>query len=207
MLFGNEHLTEILLTAAFWVCILAACVGIVLGVGLSFSSARTLRFLKATNRWVSMPKSFESLEKPHDIDKAIMKRRRFSATFFIVGGAYTVIMLLFVVEFPYVVAALSENANPIIVAILVESLKWLLVLSGVLAIVVGIAMLVSENALPALRAKLDHWYSADKVTEAASEMHMTLDNLTEAYPRASGLVLLVISTFALVTAVIVWVIN
>jgi len=206
-LFGNEHLTEILITAAFWVCILGACVGIVLGIGLNVSSARTLRFLKATNRWVSMRKRLEPLEKSHDIDKEIFKRRRLSATVFIIGGAYTVFMLLFVIEFPYVVLALSENANPVIVEILVESLKWMLVLSGVLAMVVGGAMLVSDNALPALRAKLDHWYSTEKVSKAASEMHMTLDNLTEAYPRASGLVLLLSSAFALTTAVIVWVIN
>jgi hypothetical protein len=206
-LFGNEHLTEILITAGFWVCILGACVGIVLGIGLNVSSARTLRFLKATNRWVSLRKRLEPLEKPHDIDKEIFKRGPLSATVFIIGGAYTVFMLLFVIEFPYVVLALSENANPVIVEILVESLKWMLVLSGVLAMVVGGAMLVSDNALPALRAKLDHWYSTEKVSKAASEMHMTLDNLTEAYPRASGLVLLLSSTFALTTAVIVWVIN
>ena len=206
-MFGNEHLTEILITAGFWVCILGACVGIALGLGLNISSARTLRFLKATNRWVSLRKRLEPLEKPRDIDTEILKRRQLSATVFIIGGAYTVFMLLFVVEFPYVVLALSENANPIIVEILVESLKWILVLSGVLAMVVGVAMLVSDNALPALRAKLDHWYSTEKVSKAVSEMHMTLDNLTEAYPRASGLVLLLSSAFALTTAVIVWVIN
>jgi hypothetical protein len=207
MFFGNEHLTEILITVAFWVCILAACTGIALGIGLNISTERTLRFLKATNRWVSMKKSLEPLEKPRDIDKAIFKRRRTAGMVFILGGAYTVFMLLFVVEFPYVVYALSENANPIIVAILVETLKWFLIASGLLALFVGIMMLVSENALPNLRAKLDRWHSADKLTDAAGEMHMPLDSLTETYPRATGLVLLAMSVSALVVATIVWVIE
>ena len=207
MFFGNEHLTEILITVAFWVCILAACTGIALGIGSNISTERTLRFLKATNRWVSMKKSLEPLEKPRDIDKAIFKRRRTAGMVFILGGAYTVFMLLFVVEFPYVVYALSENANPIIVAILIETLKWFLIASGLLALFVGIMMLVSENALPNLRAKLDRWHSADKLTDAAGEMHMPLDSLTETYPRATGLVLLAMSVSALVVATIVWVIE
>ena len=140
-----------------------------------------------------MKKSLEPLEKSRDIDKAIFKRRRTAGMVFVLGGAYTVFMLLFVVEFPYVVYALSENANPIIVAILVETLKWFLIASGLLALFVGIMMLVSENALPNLRAKLDRWHSADKLTEAAGEMHMPLDSLTETYPRATGIVLLVIA--------------
>jgi hypothetical protein len=207
MFVGNEHLTEILITVAFWVCILAAITGIALGIGLNISTERTLRFLKATNRWVSMKKRLESLEKPRDIDKAIFKRRRTAGMVFILGGAYTVFMLLFVVEFPYVVYALSENANPIVVAILIEALKWFLIVSGLLALFVGIMMLVSENALPNLRAKLDRWHNADKLTDAAGEMHMPLDSLTETYPRATGLVLLVMSVSALVVATIVWVIR
>ncbi len=207
MFFGNEHLTEILITVAFWICILAACTGIALGIGLNFSTDRTLRFLKATNRWVSMKKSLEPLEKPRDIDKAIFKRRRTAGVVFILGGAYTVFMLLFVVEFPYVVYVLSENANPIVVAILIEALKWFLIASGLFALFVGIMMLVSENALPNLRAKLDRWHSTDKITNAAGEMHMPLDSLTETYPRATGLVLLVMSVSALVVATIVWVVE
>ena len=204
---GSEHLGEILITVAFWVCILAACTGIALGVGLNFSTARTLRFLKATNRWISVSKSLEPLETPRDVDNAIFKRRRASATVFIIGGIYTVFMLLFVVDFPHVVQALSGNANPVIVEILVESLRWFLLLSGVLALVVGVTMLVSENALPALQARLEHWYTADKISRKEGEMRMTLDNITAAYPRATGLVLILISAYALITAVIVWVIN
>ena len=207
MFFGNEHLTEILITVAFWICILAACTGIALGIGLNFSTERTLRFLKATNRWVSMKKSLEPLEKPRDIDKAIFKKRRTAGVVFMLGGAYTVFMLLFVVEFPYVVYVLSENANPIVVAILIEALKWFLIASGLFALFVGIMMLVSENALPNLRAKLDRWHSTDKITNAAGEMHMPLDSLTETYPRATGLVLLVMSVSALVVATIVWVVE
>ena len=204
---GSEHLGEILISAAFWVCILAACTGIALGIALNLNSAQTLRFLKATNRWISVRKRLEPLAAPHDVDKAIFKRRRSSATVFIIGGIYTVVMLVFVVDFPHVVQALSADANPVIVGILIDALRWFLLLSGVLALVVGVTMLVSEKTLPALQARLEHWYTADKVSRSGGEMRMTLDNITAAYPRATGLVLLLISSYALITAIIVWVIN
>lgn len=204
-MFGNEHFSEILMTFAVSVFILAACVGIALGVGLNVSSARTLRFLKATNRRVSIRKQINRLETPHDIDKAIFKRRRSSASLFIVGGAYTVFMMLFVIDLPYVIFALSVYAHPVIVEILVESLRWLLLLSGALALFVGVMMLVSANTLEKLRVRLDRWYDTGNFTKSAGEMHMTLDNLTEAHPRVTGLVLACLSGFALVAAVIVWV--
>ena len=200
---GNEYFSEILMVAAYWICIVAALTGIALGLGLNFSKERTLRLMKASNRWVSMRKKIEPLERPRDSEKAIFKRRKPAAVFFILGGAYTIYMLLFVIEFPHLIVLLSENANPLVVAILVESLKWLLVASGSLAVVVGIAMLVSENALPSLRARLDRWHSTEKIEKPASQMHMVLDNLTETYPRLTGIVLIALSGCALVTAAIV----
>ncbi len=204
---GSEHLGEILISVAFWVCILAACAGIALGIALNLNSAQTLRFLKSTNRWISLRKRLEPLAATHDVDKAIFKRRRSSAIVFIIGGIYTVVMLLYVVDFPHVVQALSTNADPVIVGILIDALRWFLLLSGVLALIVGVTMLASDKALPALQARLENWYTADRVSRATGEMNMTLDNITAAYPRATGLVLILISAYALISAVIVWVIN
>ena len=203
---GNENLlSELLLTFAVWVLIITAGVGVALGIGLNINSAWTLRFLKATNRRISLRKSLKPLEASRDIDKAVFKRRRWSATFFILGGGYTIFMLLFVVEFPYVVVALSKYARPVIVEILVDSVKWLLLLGSALAIVVGGMMLASDSTSTTIQSRLNRWYSTRKFAKAGNEMHMTLDNLAEAYPRITGLVLASLSAFALVTALVVWI--
>ncbi|NIO40928.1 MAG: hypothetical protein GTO41_12560 [Burkholderiales bacterium] len=203
---GTDHLiSEIVAELVVWVFIIAALAGVALGVGLNINSARTLQFLRATNRWISVRKKLKQIEISRDIDQAILRRRRWSGTVFALGGAYTVLMLLFVVEFPYVVVALSKYARPVVVEILTESLRWLLLLGGLLAFGVGVVMLVSERALKSLQDKLNRSISIRRFSKAANEMHMTLDNLAEAYPRATGLVLALLSTLALLAAMVVWI--
>ena len=165
---------------------------------MAFSCSRTPAATSYAER-------LKAMDKPHDIDEPTNRRRRWSGTVFTIGGAYTVFMLLYGVEFPYVVAALSQYAEPVIVELLVVSLRWFLFLGGVFAFVVGVMMLVSPSAIPTLGARLNRWYSTEKLAEGANQMHMTLDSLAETYPRTTGLALAFLSTFALIAAMIVWV--
>lgn len=201
---SHDLIYQILISFVLWVFIVTGFTGITLGIGLNFSSARTLRFLKTMNRWISMRNSLKPLEKSHDIDKVIYRHRRWFGAVFAISGAYTVLMLLFEVEFPYVVAALSKNTTPVIVELLVECLRWFLVLGGVLAVVIGILMLVSTYALPPFEARINRWYSLRKLGKGADEMHMTLDELAAAFPRTAGLLLAFGSAIVLIAAMIVW---
>ena len=54
-----------------WIFIAAAIVGVALGVGLIVNGARTLRFLGAMNRWVSLRSKLKPMEIPRDIGKAV----------------------------------------------------------------------------------------------------------------------------------------
>jgi hypothetical protein len=205
-LVGSDQLIqELLITVVVSFFVITGFVGVALGIGLTFSSARTLRFLKSMNRWVSSPERLKAMDKPHDIDEPTNRRRHWSGTAFTIGGAYTVFMLLYGVEFPYVVVALSQYAKPVIVELLVDSLRWFLLVGGVFAFVVGVMMLVSPSAIPTLGARLNRWHSTDKLADVANQMHMSLDNLAETYPRTAGLALAFLSTFALIAAMIVWV--
>lgn len=201
---SSNLVSEILLSSILSIFIVTGFVGVALGIGLNISSARTLRFLKMFNHWTSARKSLKPVEIPRDIDKAIYRQRRWFGAAFAVGGAFTVFMVLFEVEFPYVVAALSKNTTPVIVEVLVESLKWFLILGGVLSVVVGMMMLVSTCTLPALEARFNRWYSTRKFAKGASEIRMTLDNWVEAFPRAAGVLLAIGSAIVLIAAMIVW---
>ncbi len=201
----DQLIQDILVTIVVSFFFVTGFVGFALGIGLTVSSARTLRFLNTMNQWVSTPERIKAMDKPHDIDAPTNRRRRWSGTIFTLGGGYTVFMLLFGLEFPYVVAALSQYAEPVIVELLVDSLRWLLLLGGAFAFVVGVMMLFSPQAIPKLGAKLNRWYSTDKLGNVANEMHLTLDKLAEAYPRTIGLALAFTSAFALIAAMIVWV--
>jgi hypothetical protein len=203
---GSGNLVnEILLSSVLSIFIFTGVVGVALGLGLNISSERTLRFLKTLNHWTSARKSLKPVEIPRDIDKAIYRQRRWFGAAFALGGGFTIFMLMFEVEFPYVVAALSRNTAPVIVEVLVESLKWFLVLGSILAVAIGVTMLASTCALPALEAHFNRWFSTRKFSKGASQMRMTLDNWVEAFPRTAGVMLVIGSMIVLIAAMIVWI--
>lgn len=206
MLGGTENLVSgILMSFVLWIFIVTGVVGVALGIGLNVNSARTMHFLKKMNRWVSMRGRLKRMEIPHDLDATIYRHRRVSGTLFLVSGIYTVVMLLFVVEFPYVVAALSKTADPAIVGVLVASLRWFLFVGGAVAIVIGVMMLGSNHKLlQGLGARFNQWYSTRKALKGTDAMNTTLDDLAEAHPRTAGLLLGFGSAIVFIAAMIVW---
>ncbi len=201
---GDYLVNELLIPIVLWIFMLVGIVGVVLGVGLIVGSARTLRFLGTTNRWVSLRSSLKPMEEPHDIGKAVYGHRRWFGAVFAVGGAFAILTLLAKVEVAAVVSALGRNTTPVIVAWIVESLKWILVAGGALAVVIGVMLVFSIEDLRALEARLNRWYSPRQLVKGADTMHLTLDKWVEAFPRTAGWMLALGAAIVLVAAMIVW---
>ena len=198
---NQQQLAEVVLTVAICIFVLASFAGIVLGIGLNISSTRTLNMLRAANRRVFTRKQPASMATPRDAGASAQPKQRWSATtLFLLGGGYTVIMVLYVVEFPYVIAAMSNYAQPVVVEMMVTFVKWFLLCCGVAAIAVGLVKLGSAGVWPALQNRLNDWRWSRDFRNNANEMHMTLDNLVEYHPRSTGLALMLLSAFALMTA-------
>lgn len=202
-----QVINQILISFGLGIFIVTAFAGIALGIGLNVGSARMFGFMKAMNRWVSLRDTMKPMEKPHDIDKAIYRHRRLFGAAFAICGAYTVYMLLFSIDFTYVIAVLSKNSTPVIVELLINNMKWLLVLGGVLAVVIGIMMFTSTYALPAFEASFNRWYSSEKLGESVDKMHFPIDNWAEAFPRTVGLLIAFGSAAVLTAAMIAWLGN
>lgn len=201
---GDYLVDQLLIPFVLWIFIVAGIVGLALGVGLIAGSARTLRFLGTMNRWVSLRNSLKPMEEPHDIGRAVFGHRRWFGAAFAVGGAFTMFMLLAKVELAAVVSALGRNAAPVVVAWIVESLIWILVVGGALAVVIGIMLVFSADALRALEARVNRWYSPRQLGKSADTMHMTLDAWVEAFPRTAGWMLALGGSIVLIAAMIVW---
>ncbi len=124
MLQDSYHvINQILITFGLAVFVVTAFAGIALGIGLNVGSTRMLGFLKGMNRWISLRDRIKPMEKPRDIDKAIYRHRRLFGTAFAICGMYTVYMLLFSIDFTYVISALSKNNTPVIVELLINNMK------------------------------------------------------------------------------------
>ncbi|HZF22802.1 MAG TPA: hypothetical protein VE030_04960 [Burkholderiales bacterium] len=201
---GNYLADQLLIPFVLWFFIVVAVVGIALGVCLIASSARTLRFLGTTNRWISLRTRFRPMEAPHDIGKAIYGHRRWFGAAFVVGGAFMMFMLLASVKGAAVVSALGRSATPAVVAWIVESLRWILLAGGALAVVTGVMLVFSSDALRALEARTNRWYSASQLGKGADTMYLTLDQWVETFPRTAGWMLGLGAAIVLIASIIVW---
>ena len=201
---GNYLVDQLLIPYVLLFFIVAGIVGIALGVCLIAGSARTLRFLGTTNRWVSLRNALKPMEKPHDIDKAVYGHRRWFGIAFAVGGGFSIFMLLAYVEAAAVVSALDGDARPVVVSWIVESLRWILVAGGALAVVIGLMLAFSADALRALEARANRWYSSRKLGKGADTMHLTLDHWVETHPLTAGWTVAVGSAIVLIASIIVW---
>lgn len=201
---GDALVDQILLPFVLWIFIVAGFAGVVLGTGLIVRGAQTLRALGAMNRWVSVRNGLKPMEAPHDIGNAVYGHRRWFGVAFVIGGAFTIFMLLVQVDVTRVVAALSGNTRPVIVEWVVESFRWLMVIGGVAAVVTGAMLVASPDALRTLETRVNRWYSSRALGKGADTMHLTLDRWVEAHPRTAGSLLAASATIVLIGSTVVW---
>lgn len=201
---GNYVADQLLIPFILWFFIVAGLTGIALGACLIADGARTLRLLGTMNRWTSLRSSLKPMELSHDIGKAVYGHRRWFGIAFAIAGAFAIFMLLVNVEAAAVVSALHGKAAPVAVTWIVESLKWILVAGGVLAVVVGVMLVFSADALRIWEARANRWYSSRQFGKGADTMHLTLDHWVESSPRAAGWMLALGSAIVLIVSIIVW---
>jgi hypothetical protein len=201
---GNYLADQLLIPFVLWFFMVASLVGIVLAVCLVADGARTLRLLATMNRWISLRSSLKPMELPHDIGKTVYGHRRWFGIAFAVGGAFSMFMLLAYVEAAAVVSALGRNARPVVVSWIVESLRWILVAGGALAVVIGLMLAFSADALRALEARANRWFSSRQFVKGADTMYLTLDQWVETHPRTAGWMIAAGSAMVLIASIIVW---
>jgi uncharacterized protein HemY len=201
---GDVLVDQLLIPFVLWVFIVVSLVGVALGVGLIFASHRTLRFLSTMNRWVSLRSSLKSMEMPHDIGKAVYGHGRWFGAGFVVAGAFAAFVLLARIEVAAVVPALGSNAPPVILDWIVESLRWILIAGGALAVIVGLMLVFSTDAVRALEARMNRWTSTRQLGKGADTMHLALDRWVGTYPRAAGGMLALGAAIVLIASMMVW---
>ena len=205
MLHSSDVLVDqLLIPFVLWIFIVAAIVGIALGVGLIIDSAWTLRVLGIMNRWVSLRRNLKAMEMPRDIGKAVYGHGRWFGGAFALGGAFAAFMLLARVEVAAVVPGLGRSAPSVIVDWIVESLRWILVAGGALAVIIGVMLFFSPDAVRVLDARLNRWTSTRQLGKGVDTMHLTLDRWVGTFPRAAGWTLALGAAIVLIASMIVW---
>jgi len=168
------------------VVLVFASVGFIVGIGLIFSSARTLRFLQMMNRWVSTRGAFRAMDMPRSTEQFSHRNRRWVGWALIAGGIFSTFGLAAGVDAAAVGAAFAKGDQARLVAIVAGTLRWFLIVGSLAGVVVGGMLCFSPDALAILEKYANRWFTARRMLQGGDDMILTLDRLVEAHPKLSG---------------------
>ena len=182
--------------------LVVAVSGLVVGVGLIASSPKIVGYFHVLNRWVSTRHVLRLVEVPVDTERATHRHYRWLAGGFVLGGLVSIFGLYAGLDGTALGTAFAEKRFAPVVAIAVESTKWVLIVGSALGVVVGAMLLFYPNAESMLEKFANQWVSPRRVTRSWDDMHMNLDALVEAHPRPAGWIIACTSAAAVICAVI-----
>jgi hypothetical protein len=191
---------QILLTALLAFLLAGSLLGIVVGAGLLARSARLEAFLNTMNAWVSTRRAPKPVELPRDTGHG----GRGLGVLLLAGGGYSLFVLA---QIPLAkLAALLRVGEPSALSLIaIESAKWLLLAGCAVSVAAGVMLLFFPRAWRAVEERANRWYSSRQLTTGGDDMHLPLDRLAGAHPRAAGGLILALSlASALATALLLF---
>jgi hypothetical protein len=191
---------QILLTALLAFLLAGSLLGIVVGAGLLARSARLEAFLNTMNAWVSTRRALKPVELPRDTGHG----GRGLGVLLLAGGGYSLFVLA---QIPLAkLAALLRVGEPSALSLIaIESAKWLLLAGCAVSVAAGVMLLFFPRAWRAVEERANRWYSSRQLTTGGDDMHLPLDRLAGAHPRAAGGLILALSlASALATALLLF---
>jgi hypothetical protein len=202
-LLNNYLFDQLLVPVVFLFFLVSGIFGVGLGIGLVVFRTRAFRLFSPMNRWISARKSLQSMEAQHEIDPFVRKYRRWFSTLFIVGGTFSIFMLVAKAPATAVASIFGAGRSSIIGPLIIQSLGALLILGSVLSIAIGMLLGLFPRALTALEMRTNRWYSSRQFVKGADEMHLPLDRWFESSPRTAGCILAVAALILTVNSAIV----
>jgi uncharacterized protein YjeT (DUF2065 family) len=199
---GDHLLAQVLASTLVVFLFVGSLLGLVLGLGLLLRSSATLPFIRLMNQWVSTRQALRPLEMPVQLARVAGGARWFGAVLIAVG-AYAAVILISTFDVHRVATLFKLDARYSLGGLGIDALKWFLVLGSLTAVITGIMLLFFPSAWRSLEARANHWYSTRNLEVAGDTVYLSLDRFVEAFPRASGAVILFMSLIAVVASGII----
>ena len=192
---GGSIVTQLVITSAIAFFFVGSLLGLLLGIGLLVKARSVLPFIQLMNQWVSTRQALRSLEQPRQVAAAASGARWFGAVL-VALGAFSAAILLGRLDPAAVASLLKVEGRASLLGMLLEALRWFLVLGSLGAVVTGVMLLFFPRTWRRVEERANHWYSTRSLEIAGDAVHPPLDRIVEAFPRASGAVILALSVVA-----------
>lgn len=192
---GGSILTQLLFSTLVAFLFAGSLLGLALGIGLVLRASATLPFIHLMNHWVSTRQVLTRFDLPLQVAPLASGARWFGAVL-IALGAFAAAILLAKLDPGAVAGLFKVDARTSLLGILLDAIRWFLVLGSLAAIVIGVMLLFFPQAWRRVEARANRWHSTHELEVAGDMLRPSLDRLVEAFPRASGVMILALSMVA-----------
>lgn len=194
----SGFISQIVQQSIFILALVGAVFALVAGLLLVFSSEAAFRISERMNRWVSTRAAIRPLEEHHSIARPLYRMHRLVGAMICAGALYSLIVLGMPSGESAIVKTLSGIGPARFSAWLSESLRYILLVGNLGALLFGLVFIVRPSALKSLEAWADLRISARKRTKPLEVSRLSADVFVRAHPRFVGAVIILGSLYVLV---------
>jgi hypothetical protein len=166
-----------------------AALGFVVGVMLIIDSNRVMRWNHALNRWFSSQPALRPLDRSIDVKRAVYRWHRVLGVLLFAGALYTLDVVAFSAKTEPLVRAFRGLGNPTLIALIVESVRILLIVGNLAALLAAAVLCFRPSLLKGVEAWGDRQYNFPGSSAPLEVMRYGPDEFVRARPRLLGGVL------------------
>lgn len=167
------------------------------GIWMLLRPDGALRLNQYFSKWFATVKLTNVLDSPRSVERVLYRNHRLVGVLVLCGALYTLYSLLFSFNKQAVVALLSRGANSHLIGWLMDTLVVALVISSVLAAVIGIFLVVRPSLLRSFEQRVNSWYSTEKSMRTIDEMHLLPDEFVARHIRIVGVLIVLGSVYTI----------
>ncbi|MCX7175582.1 MAG: hypothetical protein NT159_16975 [Proteobacteria bacterium] len=187
----NNYVIDQLVTPAFVLFFfIGGLAAVSIGIGLIFKSPKIFQLFDILNQSVSTRNATKPLAIHRDSSRFFFRHRIPIGAIFVVGAVYADYGLLTGAGNAAIVSLFNTKLPPGYVFWIVESLRYFLLVSCTVSVIVGILMVTSPDTLKALENSGGHWVSTRQMAPGAEKTYLTLDKWVAAFPKTAGSIIL-----------------
>lgn len=189
-LFNNYVIDQLVSPALVIFFFVGGLAAVIIGIGLILKSAWVFRLFDTLNHSVSTRTATKPLGIPRDSSQFFLKYRIPIGVIFVLGAMYADWGLLTGAGNAAVVSLFNTKLPTGYVFWIVESIRYFLMVSCTVSIIVGILMVISPDTLKAIETGGGRWVSTRQLTPGAEKSYFTLDKWVADSPRIAGSIIL-----------------
>lgn len=202
-LLHNYLFDQLLIPIMYAFFLVSGIAGLALGIGLAVFRTRVFLLFKPMNRWVSVRKQLAPMDVPHTIEPFVHQHRRWFSVLFIVGGLFSILMLVANAHATTVASLFGAGRVSDLESLTIHMVGALLIAGSILSIAIGVLLGFFPDKLRALEKRSNRWISSRQMAKGVDDMHLPLDRWFESSPRTAGCILAVAALILTINSTIV----